>query len=223
MNGLPTLGNSSPRVRVPRESVRSNQCWNAAICRTLEAAVWPYTRTRRFTTLEARKHLKKIAIPILAVLSMGCGRRVPNRHCSRLMITSSCRRASDRRRHPKNSCATAFSLRGFETDNGKVSINETVLRFCLDAGIEFTRYRAYRKNDQACRSDNQFPIRTIMAPIKEKAPDAEYFAVRLLTLRSGPLSIRFHVLSCGASPTGSTSSILVLARPILHTGSDLFR
>jgi hypothetical protein len=42
-----------------------------------------------------------------------------------------------------------FPLQGFDTDNDSAFINETVVRFCREAGIEFTRSRAYRKNDQA--------------------------------------------------------------------------
>jgi hypothetical protein len=42
-----------------------------------------------------------------------------------------------------------FPLRGFDTDNGGEFINETVLAYCTQAGIEFTRSRPYRKNDQA--------------------------------------------------------------------------
>lgn len=42
-----------------------------------------------------------------------------------------------------------FPLRGFDTDNGSEFINETVLAFCKEAKIEFTRARPYRKNDQA--------------------------------------------------------------------------
>ena len=42
-----------------------------------------------------------------------------------------------------------FPLLGFDTDNDSVFINETVMAFCREAGIEFTRSRAYRKNDQA--------------------------------------------------------------------------
>jgi hypothetical protein len=42
-----------------------------------------------------------------------------------------------------------FPLRGFDTDNDSAFINETVVEFCKTAGIEFTRSRAYRKNDQA--------------------------------------------------------------------------
>ena len=42
-----------------------------------------------------------------------------------------------------------FPLRGFDTDNGSEFINEVVLAYCTESGIEFTRSRAYRKNDQA--------------------------------------------------------------------------
>jgi hypothetical protein len=42
-----------------------------------------------------------------------------------------------------------FPLMGFDTDNDSVFINETVRDFCKEAGVEFTRCRPYRKNDQA--------------------------------------------------------------------------
>jgi hypothetical protein len=42
-----------------------------------------------------------------------------------------------------------FDLLGFDTDNDSVFLNETVRDYCQDAGIEFTRCRPYRKNDQA--------------------------------------------------------------------------
>src|SRR5690606_40367391 len=37
----------------------------------------------------------------------------------------------------------------FDTDNDSVFINETIRDYCLNANIEFTRCRPYRKNDQA--------------------------------------------------------------------------
>ena len=40
-------------------------------------------------------------------------------------------------------------IRGINSDNDSVFINETLLNYCTDRGIEFTRSRAYRKNDQA--------------------------------------------------------------------------
>lgn len=41
------------------------------------------------------------------------------------------------------------SLRGLDTDNDSVFMNETVVGYCARHKIELTRSRAYRKNDQA--------------------------------------------------------------------------
>ena len=40
-------------------------------------------------------------------------------------------------------------VRGIDSDNDSVFINETLVSYCEHQGIEFTRSRAYRKNDQA--------------------------------------------------------------------------
>ena len=45
--------------------------------------------------------------------------------------------------------ALPFPLRGIDTDNGSEFLNEVVICFCKEHGIEFTRSRPYRKNDQA--------------------------------------------------------------------------
>lgn len=45
--------------------------------------------------------------------------------------------------------ALPFPLRGIDADNGLEFINDVLLRFSLDAGIELTRSRPYHKNDQA--------------------------------------------------------------------------
>jgi hypothetical protein len=42
-----------------------------------------------------------------------------------------------------------FPLLAFDTDNGSEFINEAVLRYCTNNGIELTRSRPYKKNDQA--------------------------------------------------------------------------
>jgi hypothetical protein len=42
-----------------------------------------------------------------------------------------------------------FDLLGFDTDNDSVFMNQTVLDYCRNHGITFTRCRPYRKNDQA--------------------------------------------------------------------------
>ena len=41
------------------------------------------------------------------------------------------------------------ALRGLDTDNDSVFINETLISFCTENAIEFTRSRARHKNDQA--------------------------------------------------------------------------
>lgn len=42
-----------------------------------------------------------------------------------------------------------FPLLGFDTDNDSMFMNETVRNYCKTSGIEFTRCRPYRKDDQA--------------------------------------------------------------------------
>jgi hypothetical protein len=42
-----------------------------------------------------------------------------------------------------------FPLLGIDSDNDGVFINETLLRYCTDEKVTFTRCRPYRKNDQA--------------------------------------------------------------------------
>jgi hypothetical protein len=42
-----------------------------------------------------------------------------------------------------------FALRGLDTDNDSAFMNEVLLDYCIGAGIELTRCRAYKKNDQA--------------------------------------------------------------------------
>lgn len=45
--------------------------------------------------------------------------------------------------------ALPFPLRGLDSDNDTVFMNEGVFEFCRNTGIELTRSRAYKKNDQA--------------------------------------------------------------------------
>lgn len=45
--------------------------------------------------------------------------------------------------------ALPFPVRGVDSDNGSEFVNELLVTFCTDRGIEFTRSRPYRKNDQA--------------------------------------------------------------------------
>ncbi len=45
--------------------------------------------------------------------------------------------------------ALPFPVRGFNSDNDSAFINDTVVSFCRAKHLQFTRSRAYRKNDQA--------------------------------------------------------------------------
>lgn len=45
--------------------------------------------------------------------------------------------------------ALPFPLRGLDVDNGGEFLNEVLVAYCRDRGIELTRSRPYRKNDQA--------------------------------------------------------------------------
>ena len=42
-----------------------------------------------------------------------------------------------------------FTVLGIDSDNNSVFVNDTLTHYWADQGIEFTRSRAYRKNDQA--------------------------------------------------------------------------
>jgi len=42
-----------------------------------------------------------------------------------------------------------FRLTGLDVDNGAEFLNDTLVRYCVAQGIEFTRSRPYHKNDQA--------------------------------------------------------------------------
>lgn len=42
-----------------------------------------------------------------------------------------------------------FPLRALDVDNGSEFVNETLIQYCVGNGIELTRSRPYRKNDQA--------------------------------------------------------------------------
>jgi hypothetical protein len=42
-----------------------------------------------------------------------------------------------------------FALRALDVDNGSEFVNESLIQYCLSHGIEFTRSRPWRKNDQA--------------------------------------------------------------------------
>ena len=78
-----------------------------------------------------------------------------------------------------------FELLGFDTDNDSVFMNETVRDYCQGAGIEFTRCRPYRKNDQAfVEQKNGAVVRRIVGYRRlEGLPAAEALARLYRTVR----------------------------------------
>jgi hypothetical protein len=79
-----------------------------------------------------------------------------------------------------------FPLLGFDTDNDSVFMNETVRSYCKEAGVEFTRCRPYRKNDQAwVEQKNSVVLRRIVGYRRYVGLDAAatlgrlYMSVRL--------------------------------------------
>ena len=66
-----------------------------------------------------------------------------------------------------------FDLLGFDTDNDSVFMNATVRDYCCDAGIEFTRCRPWRKNDQAfVEQKNGAVVRHMVGYRRLEGPDA---------------------------------------------------
>jgi hypothetical protein len=81
-----------------------------------------------------------------------------------------------------------ISLIGFDTDNDGAFINNTVIDFCADQGITFTRSRPYRKNDQAwVEQKNGSVVRRLIGYDRHKGPKACQVMARLFH------SARLHV------------------------------
>ena len=78
--------------------------------------------------------------------------------------------------------ALPFPLRGIDTDNGSEFLNEVLVAFCREQGIEFTRSRPYRKNDQAwVEQKNGAVVRRMVGYGRlEGVPAAEALAPPLL-------------------------------------------
>ena len=67
-----------------------------------------------------------------------------------------------------------FPILGIDADNDSVFIKNAVTRYCADRGIEFTRSRAYRKNDETrVEQKNGAVIRHEAVSAEEKAALAE--------------------------------------------------
>jgi len=74
-----------------------------------------------------------------------------------------------------------FDLLGFDTDNDSVFMNETVRDYCRASGIEFTRCRPYRKNDQAfVEQKNGAVVRRIVGYRRYEGLEAAALVAKLM-------------------------------------------
>ena len=73
-----------------------------------------------------------------------------------------------------------FPIRGIDSDNDGVFINETLLKWTSQHGIEFTRSRAYRSNDQAyIEQKNGAVVRRFVGHHRYSGPLAGQMLVKL--------------------------------------------
>lgn len=73
-----------------------------------------------------------------------------------------------------------FPLRGIDTDNGAEFINRTVLAFCQEHKIIFTRGRPYKKNDQChVEQKNGAVVRPLVGYARYEGPEAVAYLNRL--------------------------------------------
>jgi hypothetical protein len=85
-----------------------------------------------------------------------------------------------------------FSLLGLDSDNGGEFINRTLLNYCNDTGITFTRGRPYRKNDNCfVEQKNDMAVRRTVGYYRFDT-DAEYQALQEVYTHLCPLLNYFY-------------------------------
>lgn len=78
--------------------------------------------------------------------------------------------------------ALPFRIRGLDIDNGGEFLNETLVAYCVSQGIELTRSRPYRKNDQAwVEQKNGSVVRRLVGYRRLEGTAAAAILVRLYT------------------------------------------
>ncbi len=69
--------------------------------------------------------------------------------------------------------AVPFALRGIDSDNGSEFINAHLVRYCQGHGIQFTRGRPYKKDDNAhVEQKNWTHVRKLMGYVRYESPEA---------------------------------------------------
>lgn len=85
-----------------------------------------------------------------------------------------------------------FSLLGIDSDNGAEFINKTLLNYCNDTSITFTRGRPYRKNDNCfVEQKNDIAVRRTVGYYRFNT-DAEYQALKEVYKHLCPLLNYFY-------------------------------
>ncbi|MFW5695967.1 MAG: integrase catalytic domain-containing protein [Alkalispirochaeta sp.] len=85
-----------------------------------------------------------------------------------------------------------FPLKGVDSDNGGEFINKTLLNYCNDTGITFTRGRPYRKNDNCfVEQKNDIAVRRTIGYYRFDT-DEEYQALREVYRHLCPLLNYFY-------------------------------
>jgi hypothetical protein len=89
-------------------------------------------------------------------------------------------------------CGLPFSILGVDSDNGAEFINKTLLNYCNDTGITFTRGRPYRKNDNCfVEQKNDIAVRRTVGYYRFDT-DAEYQALKEVYKHLCPLLNYFY-------------------------------
>ena len=113
-----------------------------------------------------------------------------------------------------------FSLLGVDSDNGAEFINKTLLNYCNDTGVTFTRGRPYRKNDNCfVEQKNDIAVRRTVGYYRFDT-DAEHQALQEVYTHLCPLLNYFYasvklvgsVLSSGVT---SRLRVSVVTPPLL--------
>ena len=106
-----------------------------------------------------------------------------------------------------------FPILGIDSDNDSVFINETLVQYCADRSIEFTRSRAYRSNDQAwIEQKNGSMVRRIVGHDRHSGQAAGqtmahlYEALRLYVDFCHPSFKLIDKTRDGAPPSSATAS-----------------
>ena len=85
-----------------------------------------------------------------------------------------------------------FSVKGVDSDNGGEFINKTLLNYCNDTGVTFTRGRPYRKNDNCfVEQKNDVAVRRTVGYYRFNT-DAEYHALQEVYRHLCPLLNYFY-------------------------------